>query len=194
MLKYYYGTMASGKSATLLMNAYQKELNGVNTIILKPYEERDKNKIKSRVGLESDCITFREDTNLYEVIKGISTALEVKHFYIDECQFLTPIQVEQLWKVTREYNIDINCFGLKVTFMNTLFKGIEVLMVYADQILELEPKAVCKYCDENATTHLLMVNDKPVLDYPEKFEGDTEGSIRFECVCIGCWKEKIEQD
>ena len=194
MLKYYYGTMASGKSATLLMNAYQKELNGVKTIILKPYEERDKDMIKSRVGLERECYTFKDYSDLYELISEISNLFDVKHFYIDECQFLTEKQVEQLWKVTRDLNIDINCFGLKVTFMNTLFKGIEVLMVYADQILELEPKAVCKYCNENATTHLLMVNDKPVLDYPEKFEGDTEGYIRFECVCIGCWKDKIEQD
>lgn len=194
MLKYYYGTMASGKSATLLMNAYQKELNGVGTIILKPYEERDKNKIKSRVGLESECITFKNDTDLYEIIKGLNTTLNIEHFYIDECQFLTSVQVEQLWKVSRDCKIIINCFGLKVTFMNTLFKGIETLMVYADQIIELEPKAICKYCDENATTHLLMVNNKPVLDYPEKFEGDTEGDIRFECVCIGCWKEKIGQE
>ena len=112
MLKYYYGTMASGKSATLLMNAYQKELNGVGTIILKPYEERDKNKIKSRVGLESECITFKNDTDLYEIIKGLNTTLNIEHFYIDECQFLTSVQVEQLWKVSRDCKIIINCFGL----------------------------------------------------------------------------------
>lgn len=193
MLKYYYGTMASGKSATLLMNAYQKELNGVKTIILKPYEERDKNKIKSRVGLESECITFSPETNLYELVKDLSKTLNVKHFYIDECQFLQPQQVHQIWECTRKLGIDINCFGLKVTFRNTLFKGIETLMVYADQIQELEPKAVCKYCGENATTHLLIVNNNPVLDYPEKFEGDTEGQIRFECVCQGCWHNKIKK-
>lgn len=193
MLKYYYGTMASGKSATLLMNAYQKELNGVKTIILKPYEERDKNKIKSRVGLESECITFSPETNLYELVKDLSKTLNVKHFYIDECQFLQPQQVHQIWECTRKLGVDINCFGLKATFRNTLFKGIETLMVYADQIQELEPKAVCKYCGENATTHLLIVNNNPVLDFPEKVEGDIEGDIHFECVCIGCWLEKIEQ-
>lgn len=192
-LKYYYGTMASGKSATLLMNVYQKERNNVKSIILKPYEERDKNKVVSRVGIEKECITFSNERNLLNLIRDLSTKEDVQHFYIDECQFLAPEQVHQLWLCTRKHNINVYCFGLKTTFKNALFTGIEKLMVYADQIQELEPKAICKYCNEDATTHLLMVNGEPVLDFPEKFEGDTEGAIRFECVCQGCWHNKINK-
>ena len=39
MLRYYYGVMNSGKSASLLMSAFQKEKDGYNCLILKPYEE-----------------------------------------------------------------------------------------------------------------------------------------------------------
>lgn len=194
MLKYYYGTMASGKSATLLMNAYQKIHNGVGVLILKPCENRDKDKVKSRIGLEGDCITFTPEDDLREIIYNeVSKREEFLEVYIDECQFLTKEQVEQVWSASRGM-MDINCFGLMVTYRNELFEGIKSLIVYADSMIQLEPSCVCKYCSEDATTHLLIVNDKPVLDYPEKFEGDIEGDIHFECVCIRCWKEKIEQD
>ena len=191
MLKYYYGTMASGKSASLLMNAYQKKINNVDNIVLKPNEKRDKSKIKSRVGLERDCLVFKSTTDLYTFIKNLRDNMDVKYFYIDECQFLTPKQVHQLWECTRELGVQICCFGLKTNFKNELFEGVKTLMVYADSIQELEPKSVCKYCEENATTHLLIVNNEPVLEYPEKFEGDVKGNIRYECVCQKCWHDNI---
>ena len=42
MFKFYYGVMASGKSASLLMSAYQKEKDGHSVLVLKPYDKRDK--------------------------------------------------------------------------------------------------------------------------------------------------------
>lgn len=188
-LKYYYGTMASGKTATLLMNVHQKKINGTKSIILKPSENRDGEIVKSRVGLESECGIFLPTHNLYYLLDKLSRNSGASVVYIDECQFLTPAQVKQLWKASRRFNLTINCFGLKTTFKNELFEGIKTLMVYADQIQELEPKAVCKYCKEDATTHLLIVEDNVVLDFPEKYEGDIEGSIRFECVCQKCWND-----
>lgn len=188
-LKYYYGTMASGKTATLLMNKHQKELNGTKSIILKPQEGRDGDLVRTRIGLESRCNVFTPAHNLYFLLDKLSRNNNVNVFYIDECQFLTPAQVKQLWKASRRFNLTINCFGLKTTFRNELFEGIKSLMVFADQIQELEPKATCKHCEEDATTHLLIVEDKIVLDFPEKFEGDVEGAIRFECVCQHCWEQ-----
>lgn len=191
MLRYYYGTMASGKSATLLMNAYQKKKNGNQVILLKPNEKRDKDKIKSRVGLESECITFTPEDDLTKIIfenMEFKGKLEV---FVDECQFLTPDQVEQLWAMAGFAGNVINCFGLKTTYKNELFEGIKKLMVFADEIIQLEPTCKCKYCDNVATTHILIVDGKAVLDFPEKFEGDVEGDTRFECVCIKCWYNKV---
>lgn len=197
MLKYYYGTMASGKSATLLMNAFQKRTNGSKNkevLILKPYEERDGEKITSRVGLESECIVIYPEDNvaeiIYQEIKKKENSLEI---FVDECQFLTKEQIHQLWSISRGMN-NVNCFGLKNTYKNEVFSGVVHLIAYADEIIKLEPTCTCKYCDEIATTHLLIVDGKPVLDLPEKVEGDIEGDMHFECVCIGCWLDRIEQE
>lgn len=187
MLKFYYGVMASGKSATLLMSAYQKEKDGHKVLLLKPFDKRDNYKISSRVGLSKECVAFDKDTNLINLVADIGRSY--KHIYIDECQFLTEEQVMQLWRLSN-IGIDISCFGLKTTFKNELFDSIKVLLVHADETKTIQPPCGCKYCDNTANTHLLIIDDKVVLDSPEKFEGDIEGSTRYECVCQACWYEK----
>lgn len=189
MFKYYYGVMASGKSASLLMSAYQKEKDGHSVLVLKPYDKRDKNYISSRVGLKRECITFKKNDDLIYLVTNLKNAYD--YIYIDECQFLTKEQVIQLWRLSK-IGVEILCFGLKTTFKNELFESVETLMVYADKIKTIQPSCGCKYCRDVATTHLLIVDDEVKLDLPEQFEGDIEGSTRFECVCQKCWHNKTK--
>lgn len=190
MLRYYYGVMNSGKSASLLMSVFQKEKDGHGCIILKPYEERDKNLISSRVGLKRECITFTPEDDLLTLIANLGLEhYPIDYIYVDECQFLTKEQVIQLWKISQT-SINVMCFGLKTNFKNELFESVETLMVYADKIKTIQPASGCQRCKGIATTHLLMVENKGVLDYPTKFEGDVEGDIRFECVCQKCWHDE----
>ena len=194
MLRYYYGVMNSGKSASLLMSAFQKEKDGYNCLILKPYEKRDKNLISSRVGLSRECITFTPEDNLLSLVANLGWEhYPIEYVYVDECQFLTKKQVEELWHLSQIPNVNVMCFGLKTNFKNELFESVETLMVYADKIKTIQPASGCQRCDGIATTHLLMVEDKGVLDYPTKFEGDVEGDIRFECVCQKCWHKEHDK-
>lgn len=190
MLKYYYGVMNSGKSASLLMSAYQREKDGKKVLILKPYDKRDKNRISSRVGLSKECITFSPEDNLIHIVAHLKPS-KVDCIYVDECQFLTKCQVKQLWKLSNEVGFEISCFGLKTNFKNELFESVQALMVYADKIKSIQPPSTCKHCLNVATTHLLIVNDKVALDFPEVFEGDVDGDIRFECVCQDCWQKRV---
>ena len=193
MLRYYYGVMNSGKSASLLMSAFQKEKDGYNCLVLKPCEKRDKDKISSRVGLSRECTTFTPEDNLLSLVANLDTEYyPIEYIYVDECQFLTREQVIQLWRMS-QININVMCFGLKTSFKNELFESIQTLMVYADKIKTIQPASGCQRCNDVATTHLLIVNGTAVLDYPTKFEGDVEGNIRFECVCQKCWHEEFQR-
>lgn len=192
MLKYYYGVMNSGKSASLLMSVFQKEKDGYKCLVLKPQEKRDGNLISSRVGLKRECITFTPEDNLLSLVANLDREhYPVEYIYVDECQFLTKEQVVQLWKLS-QIKINVMCFGLKTDFKNKLFESVETLMVYADKIKAIQPASGCQRCGNVATTHLLIVNGSAVLDYPTKFEGDVEGYTRFECVCQKCWHEEHE--
>ena len=192
MLKFYYGVMNSGKSATLLMSAFQKENDGENCLILKPMENRDGDVVSSRAGLKKECITFTKEDNLVHLVAGLDCKYyPIENIYVDECQFLTKEQVIELWRLSQT-GINVMCFGLKTTFKNELFEGVETLMVYANKIKTIQPASGCQRCKGVATTHLLVVDGKGVLDYPTKFEGDVIGDIHFECVCQDCWHKEHE--
>ena len=194
MLRYYYGVMNSGKTASLLMSAFQKEKDGYKCLILKPYEKRDKNEVSSRVGLKRECITFSPEDNLINLIAELDRKYyPIEYIYVDECQFLTKEQVVQLWKLSQLTNVNVMCFGLKTDFKNRLFESVKTLMVYADKIKTIQPSSGCQRCNNVATTHLLIVDGRGVLNYPTKFEGDVEGDIRFECVCQKCWHEEHDR-
>lgn len=198
MLRFYYGTMASGKTATLLMSAYQRRVNRENVLILKPNEKRDKDKVVSRVGLEDSCVVFEPKDNLFDLVlnlvleKNKNDLYAVRDIYVDESQFLTEKQVFDLYNVARFYEVRVHCFGLLTNFKNQLFEGSNALIRFAKST-QLEPLTTCKYCDEEANTHLLVVDGEIVLDFPEKTEGDVEGDIHFECVCQSCWHQKTRK-
>ena len=74
--------------------------------------------ISSRVGLKRECITFKPEDNLLEVIANLDEKYyPIEYIYVDECQFLTKEQVIQLWQLSI-IDINVMCFGLKTDFKN----------------------------------------------------------------------------
>ena len=71
-LRFWYGSMSSGKSLNLLSTAYNLEENNIQIMVLKPsLDTRDgEGVIRSRAGLERKCIMIDEDVNLYKAIKA----------------------------------------------------------------------------------------------------------------------------
>ena len=69
---------------------------------------------------------------------------------VDECQFLTPAQIDQLRSIVDEYNIPVMCFGLRTDFQTKLFPGSLRLMEVADTIQEI--KTICD-CGAKATVN-----------------------------------------
>lgn len=187
-LYYYYGTMASAKSATLLMKAHQFSSTGEKCLLLKPgFDTRTNSTIKSRIGVERECVNILEEDNVYQMIGNYIRLYRYKFIFIDEVQFLTKEQIFQLWKLTRnkEFNVSIFTFGLKTDYMNNLFDASKELLIYADDIHEL--KSMCKYCSKKATTHLRIVGDKVVRHGEQNIVGDNVGKERYVSVCQECF-------
>ncbi len=179
-LYYYYGTMSSAKSLNLLAKAHQFKTAGSKVTLMKPsIDTRTNGTISSRVGLEEKCTLIHKDEMIY-----IPNDVDV--VMIDECQFLTPKQVEQLWFLSRENNVRIFCYGLKVTYSNELFESIKTMFVYADSINEI--KSQCAKCDAKATTHLFYKGDKVIKNGAEVNVGDIEGEEKYLSVCQRCWQ------
>ena len=194
-LRYYHGCMNSLKSGTLLTKAHQFKEAGCEVICLKPaFDTRNEGVIHSRAITSSQsCYVFDKDKDLFKFVYSIMGQMlqEGKNLYkvvvfVDEVNFITKEQVQQLWKLSRvTYGVNVFAYGLKNTYQNTLFEAAEELFVLADTVEEI--KSMCNKCSNKATTHLRYVNEVPVFTGTECIVGDVNGTERYESLCQECW-------
>lgn len=183
-LYFKYGTMGSSKTAQALITKFNYEEKDMEVLFFKPsIDNRDgENIVKSRVGLSSKAIELHPTDNIYDIYK-----LNTNHnvIIIDECQFLTEKQVDELVNIIIDFNIPVLCFGLKTDFTTSLFPGSKRLLEVADSIQEI--KSICK-CGRKATVNARFDNDKMVLKGEQICIG---GNDKYISMCIKCWlKEK----
>lgn len=138
-LYFKYGTMNSSKSANLLMVKHNYDEQGFRSLLLKPGADTREGRpvVKSRVGIEAECIMVEESESL------LNRDFEIEYdvILVDECQFLTESQVEDLYKLSK--NMPVLCFGLLTDFMRTLFPGSKRLIELSDSIQEIKSICAC---------------------------------------------------
>ena len=150
-LYFKYGAMGSSKTAQALITKYNYEENDLRVWLIKPSADvRDgKHTVSSRIGLsaEADILTPEMDAYAWfrEKIEGSCDVI-----IVDECQFLTEAQIDQLRAIVDEHNVPVMCFGLRTDFQTKLFPGSLRLMEVADTIQEI--KTICD-CGAKATVN-----------------------------------------
>ena len=146
-LYFRYGTMGSAKTALLLTSAYNFEERGMKYVCMKPIiDTRDnKNVIKSRIGIERECRWIYNDTDLYQLAQEMfeENLAVIDWFLIDEAQFLTPEQVDQLARIVDDYGSNVVCYGLRTDFKSKMFEGSRRLFEIADSIDEIKSTCTC---------------------------------------------------
>lgn len=161
MVKLYfrYGVMGAGKSTMIIQVAYNYKRNNLKSLVIKPkIDTKGNNKIVSRIGLDLDVdILLESNETIYDYLKFIE---DKSCILIDESQFLNKKQAYDLWKISKEYDIPVICYGLKSNFKGELFEGTNALIGYADELEEL--KTICK-CGKSARFNARKVDEKYVL-------------------------------
>ena len=161
-----YGVMSASKSAQLLMQNYNYQEQGSNTLLVKPaIDTRDGvMKISSRIGLsEKADYVVNPDTSadkIYEYFDDLSITPDV--ILIDESQFFTKEQVDAFSNIARINHIELHAFGLMTDFQNKLFEGSKRWIETSDNIIEV--KTTCSKCTRKATCNLRLSDGKPVYD------------------------------
>ena len=150
-LYFKYGAMGSSKTAQALITKYNYEENDMKVWLIKPSADtRDGATIlRSRIGLESQVQIIAPDMDVFALFQK-EQAGKCNVIIVDECQFLTPAQIDQLRAIVDAYNIPIMCFGLRTDFQTRLFPGSLRLMEVADTIQEI--KTICD-CGAKATVN-----------------------------------------
>ncbi len=150
-LYFKYGAMGSSKTAQALITKYNYEENDLSVWLLKPSVDiRDgKNILRSRIGLAAEVDVVSPETDLVCFFRDNRLG-NCDVIIVDECQFLTVEQIDQLRFIVDEYNIPVMCFGLRTDFQTRLFPGSLRLMEIADTIQEI--KTICD-CGAKATVN-----------------------------------------
>lgn len=137
-LYFRYGTMGSAKTALLLTTAYNFEERGLRYLCMKPaVDTREGDSvIRSRIGIERACRWIYPDTDIYEFACDYfrQTGSVVEWFLVDEAQFLTEVQVDQLSRIVDDFGCNVVCYGLRTDFRTRLFEGSRRLFEIADTI------------------------------------------------------------
>ena len=193
-LRFSYGSMSSGKTLKLLSTAYNLEENGIQIMVLKPsLDTRDgEGIIRSRAGLERKCVMIDSDMNLYKAIKAYKNVLAsqletLRWVIVDEAQFLTEEQVDQLSDVADFLDVEVMCFGLRTDFQSHLFSGSKRLFEIADEIEEI--KSSCE-CGEKKTSINARFDENGQI-VTEGGQVEIGGNEKYKAICRKCWKNKV---
>jgi thymidine kinase len=148
-LYFYYSTMNAGKSTALLQSSHNYRERGMRTLVYTAQlDRRGGGKVHSRIGLSSEARHFGPGTDLFRDIGMEHGRQRVSCVLLDEAQFLTRAQVEELAMIVDHLSIPVLCYGLRTDFRGELFDGSARLLALADELSEL--KTIC-HCGRKAT-------------------------------------------
>jgi thymidine kinase len=178
-LYFYYASMNAGKSTTLLQADFNYRERGMRTLLFTAaIDDRfAAGTVTSRIGLGADAIAFERDTDLAAIVvrEGEEPPACV---LVDEAQFLTAAQVDQLATVADSHGVPVLAYGLRTDFQGQLFEGSARLLAIADSLIEI--KSVCA-CGRKATMNMRVdAEGNPIR---EGAQTEIGGNDRYVAMC-----------
>ncbi|NLW20266.1 MAG: thymidine kinase [Clostridiales bacterium] len=193
MLHFYYGVMGSSKTAQLLMQRYNYQQLGLRVALVKPAVDTRAGEylVYSRVGLQAQAeLVLESDHSAREQLLWLAARNACSGFeyvFIDEAQFLTPEQVQELADMADE--LDIFCYGLKTDFRGNFFPGSAALLRLAEGIHEV-PGGLC-WCGAKATMNTRIDGSGRVIKTGEQVLIDNQQDVRYIGLCYRHWRQGI---
>jgi len=190
-LKLCYGAMNAGKTMEALRVIFNYEQLGHRVLLMKPaIDTKGGDTIVSRTGFSKKVDVLLEETDdaYKEFIKENARGKEIKCVIVDEAQFLTKKQVEQLTDICDKKDIAVLAYALKNNFQGELFPGVKALIEFADELEEIP--TLCFNCLEEpikARFNVRIKDGKPITEGNE-VAIDGEG-VEYIPVCRKCFKE-----
>lgn len=186
-LYFRYGAMNSGKSTALIQVAHNYEERGQRVLIVKPGTDTKSPAVLSRIGVDREVdLVAGPDVPVREQVR----AARVDCVLVDEAQFLTPEQVDDLFRLAVVDGVPVIAYGLRSDFRTRGFPGSIRLMEIAHSIEEL--KTICR-CGRKAILNARTVDggftqtgDQVAID------GSVDGEVGYESMCGGCYIREVD--
>ena len=190
-LYFRYGAMGCGKTMQLLQVAFNYEERGQKVCVIKPaIDTKNDQKLLTRIGPERQTdFTFTPKDNLYDKIA--KNYQDVDCVLVDEAQFMTPAQADQLAEITYKLDIPVIAYGLRLNFRQEDggFEGATRLLQIAQEIDEI--KTICE-CGRKATRQARFLDSKIVTAGPDILIDDGTTKIEYRALCPKCYYNYVE--
>lgn len=180
--------MGNSKSAEVAKRVYEERGAGRKPFVVKPATDtKAGTKILSRIpGLAVETnLTYSATDNLYNIIQTQHLRTKLDVVIIDEVQFSSPQQIEELAKVAWDLHIPVVCYGLKHDFQSQLFPGSKRLIELANRLIELERIKLCP-CGKQAEFNVRKMDDRYVFT-GEQILIDGGAKITYVSICSFCF-------
>lgn len=192
-LYFRYGAMNSGKSTALLQAAFNYEERGQHVLVAKPgVDTKGESSIVSRLGVvrEVDFVIGAHDQVLarFRVEAARSrerSGADVACLLVDEAQFLSPLQVDDLLRVAVLDDVPVIAYGIRTDFQTAPFPGSARLLDIAHSLEEL--KTICR-CGRKAVFNARLVDGRFIFS-GEQVAIDSE-HVTYESLCAACYLDE----
>lgn len=179
--------MNAGKTTVLLQTAHNYEERGQKVLIIKSaIDTKGKDKIMTRIGLtrKVDKLIKKENSIITQVKNSLN---KIACILVDEAQFLSTEQVDDLFFIAKHYDVPVIAFGFRTDFQQNGFEGAIRLLCLADSLEEMS--TICR-CGKKARFNGRLVNgcfqkegDSIVID--------NQKEVTYEALCGTCYIEKF---
>lgn len=197
-LRFFFGTMGSGKSTQALQIRHNLAARGLSVIITTQLD-REVGKVSSRLGVAAEAEIVDPHVDLLELARAAHRSNGLDAMVCDEAQFYEPRQIDQLGRVVDELDVEVYAFGLLTSFQGELFPGTQRLLELADVRSELQVEARC-WCGARATHNARLVNGVQVYTGALKVVGDTAlddpdeaPDVTYDLRCRRHWHEELRR-
>ncbi|WP_068476605.1 thymidine kinase [Pseudoclavibacter helvolus] len=186
-LYFRYGAMNSGKSTALLQAAFNYEERGHRVVLAKPaIDTKAEGEISSRLGMTRrvEILVGTEDSPREQLAELVAEGQPISCLLVDEAQFLTTWQVDELLRIAVLDGIPVLAYGIRTDFQTIAFPGSQRLLEIAHSLEEL--KTICR-CGRKAIFNGRRVAGEFVFDGGQV--AIDQGEVSYESMCGNCYLE-----
>lgn len=182
-----YSTMNTGKSMDLIRTVYNYEENDSKILVMKPMiDTKGGSSIETRAGLSWEVdVLIPEGVSILRLLAGKLD--DIKCIFIDEAQFLSAQQVNDLFIIANVLDISVICYGLRTNFKSVSFEGSSRLLELSDSLEEFKTLCRCgntaRFCGRKVNGGYVVKGDTVVVDGTD--------NVEYVPLCGSCYVREV---
>lgn len=186
-MKFFYGPMDCGKSTLALQLDHTRSRQGLKGLLLTRNDRSSLPLISSRIGVSKSAVEVGDDTDIADLVRAAwSRGSRVDYLIIDEAQFFTERQIEQMAQLADDAQVDVYAFGIATDFRGRMFPGAKRLFELADETLILQVEVLC-WCGQQGRFNARVVDGAVATEGEQVVVADTvpadDVEVRYQVLC-----------